>query len=103
MNKYEIADKLARERVVERLVCNIARTRLSSDLADLCQMVYLIILEYDEEKIVDLWENGEMNFFLARVILNQFHSVKSPYHALFRRWQTRLTSIQPFDFIDDNG
>ena len=103
MNKYEIAERLARERVVERLVCNIARTRLSSDLADLCQMVYLIILEYDEEKIVDLWENGEMNFFLARVILNQFHSVKSPYHALFRRWQTRLTSIQPVDFIDDNG
>lgn len=103
MNKYEIADRLARERVVERLVCNIARTRLSSDLADLCQMVYLIILEYDEEKIVDLWENGEMNFFLARVILNQFHSVKSPYHALFRRWQTRLTSIQPLDFIDEDG
>lgn len=103
MNKYEIAERLARERVVERLVCNIARTRLSSDLADLCQMVYLIILEYDEEKIVDLWENGEMNFFLARVILNQFHSVKSPYHALFRRWQTRLTSIQPLDFIDEDG
>lgn len=103
MTKYEIADRLARERVVERLVCNIARTRLSSDLADLCQMVYLVILEYDEDKIVDLWENDQITFFLVRVILNQFHSVKSPYHALFRRWQTRLTPIDDKDFSDEDG
>ena len=101
MTKYEIADRLARERVVEQLVCNIARTRLSSELADLCQMVYLILLEYDEDKIVDLWEHGEIKFFLARIILNQFHSVKSPYHALFRRWQTRWTGMDGHDIEDD--
>lgn len=86
MDKIAIVGQLAQERRVETMVENIAKQPLTADLKDLVQMVYLILLEYDEEKIIDLWENGQINFFIARIILNQYRSSNSPFHKLFRKY-----------------
>lgn len=75
------------------MVENIAHHSLTADLKDLCQMVYLILLEYDESKLQDLWENEQMNFFLARIILNQYRSSNSPFHSIYRKYQERSISI----------
>ena len=75
------------------MVENIAHHSLTADLKDLCQMVYLILLEYDESKLQDLWENDQMNFFLARIILNQYRSSNSPFHSIYRKYQERSLSI----------
>lgn len=77
------------ERRVEAMVENIAHHKLTADLKDLCQMVYIILLEYDESKLQDLWENDQINFFLARIILNQYRSSNSPFHTIFRKFQER--------------
>lgn len=82
-----IIETLAKERRVEALVENIAHHSLTADLKDLCQMVYLILLEYDESKLLDLWENDQINFFLARIIINQYRSSNSPFHTIFRKMQ----------------
>ena len=92
-DKETIIETLAKDRRVEALVENIAHHSLTADLKDLCQMVYLILLEYDESKLQDLWENDQMNFFLARIILNQYRSSNSPFHAIFRKYQERSLSI----------
>ena len=92
-DKETIIESLAKDRRVEALVENIAHHSLTADLKDLCQMVYLILLEYDESKLQDLWENDQMNFFLARIILNQYRSSNSPFHAIFRKYQERSLSI----------
>lgn len=93
MNKQTIIETLAKERRVEALVENIAHHSLTADLKDLCQMVYLILLEYDESKLRDLWENDQMNFFLARIIINQYRSSNSPFHSIYRKYQERSISI----------
>ena len=93
VDKYRIIDTLAKEKRVEAMVENIAHHALTDDLKDLCQMVYLILLEYDEDKIIDLWENDQMNFFLARIIINQYRSSNSPFHTIFRKYQERSISI----------
>ena len=87
--KVHIIETLARERRVEAMVENIAHHPLTADLKDLCQIVYLVLLEYDETKLLDLWENNQINFFLARVIVNQYRSSNSPFHYIFRRFQER--------------
>ena len=92
-DKETIIETLAKDRRVEALVENIAHHSLTADLKDLCQMVYLILLEYDESKLQDLWENDQINFFLARIILNQYRSSNSPFHAIFRKYQERSLSI----------
>lgn len=85
---------LARERRVETMVENIAKQPLSADLKDLAQMVYVILLEYDEGRLLDLWEHGQINFFIARIILNQYRSVNSPFYKLFRKHGKRQEDIE---------
>lgn len=94
MTKREIVERLAREQRVEEIIRNVARTsRLAPDLQDLAQMVYLWVLDYDEDKIVDLWESDAIGFFLARIILNQYRSRDSPWRDLFHRHGIHYTDI----------
>ena len=88
--REDIVRMLAEHRKVEEMVQNIAHQSLSADLKDLCQMVYLILLEYDEQKLQDLWSNNQMNFFLARIIINQFRSSNSPFHMIYRKFQSMV-------------
>ena len=65
-------------------------------------MVYVILLEYDEAKIQDLLDNGEINFFLARIIINQYRSSNSPFHIIFRKFQERSVSLGSGINYDEN-
>ena len=65
-------------------------------------MVYLILLDYDEEKLIDLWNNEQMNFFLARIIVNQYRSNNSPFHTTFRKFQERAMDISGMDWNDED-
>lgn len=100
MTKYEIVDTLARQRRVETMVQNIAHQSLTDDLKDLAQMVYVILLEYDDDKIADLWENRQIDFFIARVILNQFRTSHSPFHDLIRKPRERSQDLTGIDVPD---
>lgn len=102
MDRYEIVNEIANGKMVETMVSNIAHQSLTADLKDLVQMVYLILLEYDEKKLQDLWENQQMPFFLARIIINQFRSSNSPYHTIFRKLQERSADITGMDWIDED-
>ena len=85
--KAEIIETLARDGFVETMITNITHQPLNADLKDLSQMVYLILLEYDEKKLQDLWENDQMNFFVARIIVNQYRSSNSPFYTTFRKFR----------------
>lgn len=87
MTKAEIIETIARKRMVEVMAQNIAHQALNADLSDLCQMVYLILLEYDEEKLQDLWNHNQMTFFIARILVNQFRSSNSPFHTTYRKFR----------------
>ena len=102
MNKADIIEEIAQERMVETMVQNIAHQALNDDLSDLCQMVYLILLEYDEDKLQDLWEHNQMRFFLARVIVNQYRSSYSPYHIIIRKPQEKSVDITGMDCTDED-
>lgn len=94
--KTEIIEAIAKDRMVETMVTNIAHKPMSADLQDLSQMVYLILLEYDEKKLQDLWENNQMHFFIARIIINQYNSVNSPFHTMFRKFRQMVDETIQF-------
>lgn len=97
-SKAEIVAILSGERRVEQMILCITRhSVLDADLSDLAQMVYLYLLEYDEDKIRDLWEKGEINFFLIRVIKNQYFSDHSPWYKSIRRLRDRSTQLEVID------
>lgn len=89
----EIVERLARDRVVETMVENIAKQPLAAELEDLAQMVYLVLLEYDEAKVLDLWDHGQIKFFIARIIINQYRSANSPFYRLFRKYGSKAEDI----------
>lgn len=103
MTRREIIETLAHEKRVEALVVNIARHPLTDDLRDLCQMVYVILLEYDEEKIQDLWENDQIDFFIIRILLNQYKSANSPFYKMFRKFQSRSVYMGVGTNINDDA
>ena len=102
MDKVDIVNEIAKGKIVEAMVQNIAHQSLTPDLKDLSQMVYLILLEYDEAKLQDLWQNQQMHYFLARIIINQFRSSNSPFHTIFRKFQERSADITGMDWTDED-
>lgn len=103
MSKSDIIEAIAKARMVETMVSNIAHQSLTADLKDLTQMVYLILLEYDETKLQDLWDNNQISFFLARIIINQYRSSNSPFHTIYRKFRERSEDIQGKDWLDDDN
>lgn len=98
MTVSEIVEDLARRRVVEEMVENISKRSIARpEIADLAQMVYLVILEYDADKVRDLYEHGEIGFFIARIIINQYRSKTSPFYYQLKRF---IENAKPLYGID---
>lgn len=98
IDKFKIVEILGRERMVERMVENITHSS-SPELSDLAQEIYLALLNYDNDKIVDLFVNEQINYFIARIVLNQFRSKTSPFHITYRKFQELSEDITDKDFI----
>lgn len=101
MGKREIIETLAKGRTVEKLIENIAHQSLNAELKDLSQMVYIILLEYDEDRIVELWESNDIQYFLVRIILNQYRSRNSRFYYQIMLYVRQSTDITGKDWIDD--
>lgn len=101
MNKYEVVETLAREKRVEGLVQVICKVT-SPILSDLAQVIYLALLEYDDDKIVELYTKGQMNFFLVRIIKNQWLSSTSPFYRVHRKSSRRSDDLSQCYETPDN-
>lgn len=105
MTKTDIVAQMAKDRMVEAMVENIAHQSMNADLMDLCQMVYVIILECEEDKVIDLWEHKQMQYFIARVIINQYRSSNSPYYTLIRKFRMNVKEVMEdarhIDMVED--
>lgn len=97
MTRQEIVEQVAKEKRVEQFIRNVAHVKdLPPDLQDLAQMVYLALLTYDEDKIVDLWANDELGFFIARIVTNQYRSKDSPWRDIFHRHGIHFYDVENY-------
>lgn len=95
MEVLNIVDKLARNRVVEDMIKNMNINDYPDDLA---QEIYLILLEYDKEKIEDIYNKNQINFFISRIITNQAFSKNSPFYLNYKKWDFNKEEL---DFEND--
>ena len=99
MTLREIVATIGREQRVERIVCRIAgRDTLTADLEDLAQMVYLILLEYPEDKIQDLWDCDAIYFLIVRLVIHNLRSKTSRYYYAIKVFQQRTTDLAGLEF-----
>ena len=86
MTKNEIIGIIAKEKVVEQIVSNIAKSADCDDtLKDLSQEIYLDLLSKSEEKIVNLYETNQIRFFVVRMVTNNLFSKNSPFYQTFKK------------------
>lgn len=95
MDVLNIVDKLARNRVVEDMIKNMNINDYPDDLA---QEIYLILLEYDKEKIEEMYNKNQINFFISRIITNQAFSKNSPFYLNYKKWDLNKEDL---DFDND--
>lgn len=92
MTKNKVVSIIAKERMVETIVSNIAKS--SDDLLnDLVQEIYLDLLQKDEDKIVKLYESNQMRYFITRIVINNLHSKNSPYWCKYKRFTQNMNEI----------
>ena len=86
MTKNEVVNIIAKEKMVEQICSNIAKSADCDDtLKDLSQEIYLDLLSKDEEKIVNLYETNQIRFFVVRMVTNNLFSKNSPFYQTFKK------------------
>ena len=85
MNKYEVVDIIAREHLVERIVNKLlSSSKNPFDCPeDLIQDIYLLLLQKNDDLIVNLYNKGEIGYYLLRVVRNQLLSKNSSYYYTY--------------------
>lgn len=82
----KILDEIERENIVRDICVNINVS--PNDIDDLVQEVYVILLEYKPEKIIELWQNKQLKFFIVGIIKRQYHSKTSPFYKKYKKYYT---------------
>lgn len=100
-NRNDIVAQLAKERIIEKMCVNVAKHKFDDNLEDLAQMTYEILLTYDEERVVKMYEDGQLSFFIARIIMNQYKSVRSPFYSQCLKFGNMSVSLFDSEFDSD--
>ena len=95
MTKYEVVDIISRDHLVEKIVFKLlpASKNPFDCPEDLIQEIYLLLLEKGDKLIVDLYERGELAYYLLRVARNQLLSKNSPYYQKYIKFLANSDEI----------
>ena len=91
MNK--LIDKIAKDRVVEGIIKNVAKDSKDEDLRDLANDIYLELLEKSEDCLLAIYERGQINYYITRIVLNNINSKTSRYYYIYKKNKSVTTPI----------
>lgn len=96
MTKYEIIDELSRSNTVEKIIFKLLScSKNPFDCPeDLIQDVYLLLLQKDDDLIVNLYNNGELGFYLLKIARNQLLSKNSPYYTKYIKFLANCDELE---------
>ena len=100
MTKNEIIEVMGKSRMVETILADMAYSQPEYDLQDLSQMIYVALLDQPEERIQDLWNNNEMQYFIIGIIKRQLFSQTSPYYLTIRKFRDITDDVEDYYDID---
>lgn len=95
MTKLEIVDELSRSNTVEKIIYKLlpaSKNRFDCP-DDLVQDIYVLLLEKDDKLIIDLYNKGELGFYLLKIARNQLISKNSPYYTKYIKFRAYSDEI----------
>lgn len=96
MTKYEIVTDLANNNIIEKVVYKMMATsknRFDSP-KDLIQDLYVYLLEKDPTIIEDLYNKGELGFYILSMAKNQLFSVNSRYYYKYVKFRDKSEELE---------
>ena len=57
----------------------------------------MVLLEYNPDKIVEMYEKKQLKFFMVRIIQNQYNSKTSPFYRKYKKYYKYKT---PDELVD---
>ena len=96
MTKWEIVDELSRSNTVEKIIYKLlpaSKNRFDCP-EDLVQDIYVLLLEKDDKLIIDLYNKGELGFYLLKVARNQLLSANSPYYTKYIKFLANCDELE---------
>ena len=95
MTKYEIINELSKDNTVEKIIYKLlpaSKNRFDCP-EDLVQDIYVLLLEKDDKLIIDLYNKGELGYYLLRIAKNQLLSANSPYFYKYIKFRAQSDDI----------
>ena len=96
MTKWEIVDELSRSNTVEKIIYKLlpaSKNRFDCP-DDLVQDIYVLLLEKDDKLIIDLYNKGELGFYLLKIARNQLLSKNSPYYTKYIKFRSQSDELE---------
>ena len=90
LNKNEIIALLAKQRVIEQLVQSLTQSPYKDDL---CQDLYIDLLNKAEDLITGMYYRGELLYFIRRMVSNNINSTTSPFYQKYERFRSLSTDL----------
>lgn len=90
LNKNGIITLLAKQRVIEQLVQSLTQSPYKDDL---CQDLYVDLLNKDENLITGMYYRGELLYFIRRMVSNNINSTTSPFYQKYERFRNLSTDL----------
>ena len=84
MTVREVVERVAKEGWVEECIRTVSGGVWRSEYSDLTQDVLVELL--DQEKIVGLYQRGQLKFYIMRVVRNNIQSATSRFFYKYRRF-----------------
>lgn len=97
-----IIGEIYEKRLVRSILENMRVS--SNDIDDLEQEIYMILLNYNQEKIIQMWEKKQLNYFVVGVITRQYNSKTSPFYKKYKKYYKYIDGnfVNNEDISEDN-
>jgi hypothetical protein len=85
-----IIEELYREKVIRNIITNM--NVFEGDIDDLEQEVFTILLEYDVDKIIEMYNKKQLKFFIVGIVTRQYFSKTSPFYKKYKKYYSLVDS-----------
>lgn len=85
-----IIEELYREKVIRNIITNM--NVFEGDIDDLEQEVFTILLEYDVNKIIEMYNKKQLKFFIVGIVTRQYFSKTSPFYKKYKKYYSLVDS-----------
>lgn len=98
-----IMQEIYEKKIVRDIISNM-RVK-ANDADDLEQEIYMILLEYNKDKIIEMYKKKQLRYFIVGIISKQYNSSTSPFYKKYKKYYTLIDGnyVNNEDVMDDDN